>query len=242
MPYELRTTDNAPLRYRSVQNTALWWLSSASDTCSASFDILLLYILRMHASIEHWNKPWPLPFRALSNSVACHRLLLSYIHTHTHTYIHTYIHTHIHTYIHTHTCTVEDSTWYDYDGARLCLRTAATNRPIVHPPGDISIWRAMVVMMPAGYNSWLVNLSSLAVLPAETSGESRRNGRRSENFAYQYLKYLKGSLTCRKILRHGTPDFTSHPKEVVLRIFIALKNPSTRPGFKPWPLVQWQAH
>jgi hypothetical protein len=30
-------------------------------------------------------------------------------------------------------------------------------------------------------------------------------------------------LTCRKILRHGTSGFTSHPKESVLRIFIALK-------------------
>jgi hypothetical protein len=25
----------------------------------------------------------------------------------------------------------------DYDGVRLCLRTAATNVPIVHPPGDM---------------------------------------------------------------------------------------------------------
>jgi hypothetical protein len=24
----------------------------------------------------------------------------------------------------------------DYDGLRLCLRTAATNEPIFHPPGD----------------------------------------------------------------------------------------------------------
>jgi hypothetical protein len=71
---------------------------------------------------------------------------------------------------------------------------------------------------------------ALAVLPPETSGISRRNGRRSDNFAYQYLKYLNGSLTCRKVLRHGTSGFTSHPKEGVLRIFIALKNPSTWQG------------
>jgi hypothetical protein len=49
----------------------------------------------------------------------------------------------------------------------------------------------------------------------------------------QYLWYVKGSLTCRKILRHGTSGFTSYPKEVVLRIFISLKNPSPRPGLKP---------
>jgi hypothetical protein len=51
-----------------------------------------------------------------------------------------------------------------------------------------------------------------------------------------YLRYLKGSSTCRKILRHGTSGFTSHPKEGLLRIFIALKNPSPRPGLNPRPL------
>jgi hypothetical protein len=123
-----------------------------------------------------------------------------------------------------------------YDGVRLCLVTAATNRPIVHPPGDMWAWRAMVMMLPPGDNSWLVHQSSLTVLPAETSGKSRRNGRRSENFAYQYLKYLKGSLKYRKNLRHGTSGCTSHPKEGVLWIFIALTNPSPRPGFNPRPL------
>jgi hypothetical protein len=37
-------------------------------------------------------------------------------------------------------------------------------------------------------------------------------------------------------LRHGTDetdDFTSPPKEVVLRIFITLKNPSSSAGFEP---------
>jgi hypothetical protein len=116
-----------------------------------------------------------------------------------------------------------------------CLITADTNGPIAHPPGDTWAWRAMVMMMPAGDNSWLVH-SSLEVLPAEASGASRRNGRRSENFAYQYLKHLKGSVRCGKILRHGTSGFTSHPKEGVLRIFIVLKNPSPRLGFIPWPL------
>jgi hypothetical protein len=125
----------------------------------------------------------------------------------------------------------------DYDEARLCLRTAATNRPIIYAPGDMRTWRARVMIMPAGNNSWLVHRSSLAVLPADTSKASRRNGRRSKNFAYQYLKYLKRSLTCRKILRHGISGFTSHPTEGVLRIFIALKNPSLRSDMNPWPFV-----
>jgi hypothetical protein len=112
------------------------------------------------------------------------------------------------------------------------------------PPGDTWAWRAMVMMMmmPAGDYSWLVHQSSLSVLPGETSGESRRNGRRSENFAYQYLTQLKGYLTCRKILRHGTSGFTSHPKEGVLRIFIAIKNHGLGRVWTYDPWIQWQAH
>jgi hypothetical protein len=44
-------------------------------------------------------------------------------------------------------------------------------------------------------------------------------------------------LTCRKILRHGADGFTSLPKEVVLRIFIALKYPSSSAGFEPVNLM-----
>jgi hypothetical protein len=43
----------------------------------------------------------------------------------------------------------------------------------------------------------------------------------------------EGFLTCRKILRHGTSGFTSRPKEGVLGIFIALKNPSSLPVLNP---------
>jgi hypothetical protein len=93
-----------------------------------------------------------------------------------------------------------------------------------------------MMMMSAGDNSWLVHQSSLLVLPAETSWVSRMNGRSSENIAYQCLKYLKGSLACRKILRHGPSSLTFHPKEGVLRIFIALENPSPRLGLNPRPL------
>jgi hypothetical protein len=34
-------------------------------------------------------------------------------------------------------------------------------------------------------------------------------------------------------LRHGTDGFTSPPKEVVLRIFVTLKNPSSSARFEP---------
>jgi hypothetical protein len=45
--------------------------------------------------------------------------------------------------------------------------------------------------------------------------------------------YLKSYLTCRKILQHGADGFTSRPKKVMLRIFIALKNTSLSAGFEP---------
>jgi hypothetical protein len=47
------------------------------------------------------------------------------------------------------------------------------------------------------------------------------------------------SIHARKVLlhavnlRHETDGFTSPPKEVVLRIFITLKNPSTSAGIEP---------
>jgi hypothetical protein len=54
------------------------------------------------------------------------------------------------------------------------------------------------------------------------------------NFACKVsLSYSYGSLTCRKILRHGTAGFTFPRKEVVLRIFIAFKNPSSSVGLEP---------
>jgi hypothetical protein len=71
----------------------------------------------------------------------------------------------------------------DCDGLRLTSQNRCHHWPVVHPPGECE-WRAVVAMMPAGDNSWLVYQSSLAVLPAETSRASRRNGRRNENFAY----------------------------------------------------------
>jgi hypothetical protein len=123
----------------------------------------------------------------------------------------------------------------DHDGVRR-LRTMATNGPIVHPLSNMSAWTAMVMKLQTGENSLLVHQISLAVLPAETSGTSRRTGRRSENFAYQYLRYINRPLTCHKILRHGASSFTSHLKEGVLWIFIALKNPLPWSGFNPRPL------
>jgi len=43
-------------------------------------------------------------------------------------------------------------------------------------------------------------------------------------------------------LRHGTDGFTSPPKEGVLRIFFALKNPTASAGFEPANLVTKGQH
>jgi hypothetical protein len=59
----------------------------------------------------------------------------------------------------------------------------------------------------------------------------------NENLVYLSPWDFKRSLTCRNILRHGISGFTSHPKRGVMRIFIALKNPSPWPGSNPRPLV-----
>jgi hypothetical protein len=104
---------------------------------------------------------------------------------------------------------------------------------IVHFPGDMWAWRAMAIMMSAEDNFWLVHQSSLAVLPADTRGAIRRNGRRSENLPISIWNASRDLFTRYKILRHGTSGFSSHPKEDVLRIFIALRNPSPRPALNP---------
>jgi hypothetical protein len=57
---------------------------------------------------------------------------------------------------------------------------------------------------------------------------------RSENFSLQafpsHLQLIV--LACRKVLGYGASGFSSHPKEDVLRIFIALENPSPWAGFE----------
>jgi hypothetical protein len=87
-------------------------------------------------------------------------------------------------------------------------------------------------MMSTEKSSWFIHQSSLAILPAKSSGKSRRIGRRQRWISpcVEFCSYLQVLFTCCKIYGHGACGFTSHPKEGVLRIFIALKNQSPRPG------------
>jgi hypothetical protein len=130
--------------------------------------------------------------------------------------------------------------YIDHVGGIRRLRTAGTNGPIVHP----------LVICDGGEPWWWCRLgktpdsSTRAVSKSHQQrhlGASRRNGRRSENFACQCQRYVKACLTC-QILRHGASGFTSHPKEGVLRILIALKNHCLDRVWTRDPLVQWQAH
>jgi hypothetical protein len=68
-------------------------------------------------------------------------------------------------------------------------------------------------------------------------------GERNENLVYPSPWDIKKSFTCCKILWHGTSGFTSHVKEGVLRIFIALKKIHRLSHARTHNLwVQWQAH
>jgi hypothetical protein len=67
-------------------------------------------------------------------------------------------------------------------------------------------------------------------------------GEGNENSVYPSPWDFKRSLTFRKMLRHGTSGFTSHPKEGVLRIFIALKKSIALAGFESATFVSSGKH
>jgi hypothetical protein len=114
---------------------------------------------------------------------------------------------------------------------------------------DWRLWTAAItglLFIPrvnvSGEPSWWCRLG----IPPDLSTRARwqsyqqrhleRVGGMDDGWEYMYIWYMirTGYFTCRKILWHGT-GFTSHPKEGVLRIFIALKNPSPLPGLNPRP-------
>jgi hypothetical protein len=114
------------------------------------------------------------------------------------------------------------------------LRTAAFTGLLFIP--RVSVSRA-VLMMPAEDNSWLVYQSSLAVLRAETSGASRRNGWRNENCCiFCVFDTSTGLLHAVKSYDTRPPAILNQPKEGVQRIFIALKNSLPWPGLNQRPL------
>jgi hypothetical protein len=120
------------------------------------------------------------------------------------------------------------------DGVRR-LRTAAITRPIVHPPGDVWTWTVMVVTMSAGKTRDSSTRALWQSYQQRHMGADRSNGRKSENFAYYYLRYVSRSVTCRKIL---TTWYLRLPlrRKVCCGLLSPLKNPSPRPCLNPRPL------
>jgi hypothetical protein len=95
-------------------------------------------------------------------------------------------------------------------------------------------WWMMMTTMSAEENSWLVSQSPLANLPAETSGSEYE--KLTKVWVFLSIFHTSTDLLTCKMLRHGTSGFNSHPNECMLRIFIALKNPSPLPGLNPQSL------
>jgi hypothetical protein len=102
--------------------------------------------------------------------------------------------------------------------------------------------RGVITSISTGEN-WFVHQSSLATLSAESFSSKLGDTwlRKWWIWPSKYLSsYFKAIFTCRKIILHGAEGFTSPPKEVVLPIFISLKNRVGRVWIhEPW--VQWKA-
>jgi hypothetical protein len=90
--------------------------------------------------------------------------------------------------------------------------------------------------LPALVSRYLPPCMILFILIGPLEPSSSRSGDLGEkwplNLAYERL-YARKVLLHAVNLQHGTDGFTSPPKEVVLRIFITLKNPSTSAGIEP---------
>jgi hypothetical protein len=97
------------------------------------------------------------------------------------------------------------------------------NGPVVIPAGDMWAWKAIM-----GWSSQLGKSdSSIRALWQSYQqihmGASRRNGRGSENFAYHYLRYYKGSLRCRKSYDVGPQALLPIRRKVCGRFLSPLK-------------------
>jgi hypothetical protein len=109
--------------------------------------------------------------------------------------------------------------------------------PIVHPPGEcVNVSGEPWWWCQLGINP---DLSTRARWQSYQQRYLERMGGMDEGVRIlhiHYLWYVNGSFTWRKILRHGTFPLYFASERKVLRIFIALKNPSPWPGLNPRPL------
>jgi hypothetical protein len=110
---------------------------------------------------------------------------------------------------------------------RLCLRTAAINSPWW--------WWYRLGITP--------DSSTRSLWQSYQQGHLGKVGQWTKEweFCISVSEIPQGTFTCRKTL-HGTYGFTSHPKEGVLRIFIAIKNSIFSAGSEPATLVSSGKH
>jgi hypothetical protein len=98
-----------------------------------------------------------------------------------------------------------------------------------------TFWSTSIVCPRLSSNhSWFIHQSSLTNTAETPSSEWSRQKLSPLILPAKYLCHTpQGSFTCRKILRHEVDGFTFVLKEVVLRIVITLKNPSSSAGLEP---------
>jgi hypothetical protein len=140
-----------------------------------------------------------------------------------------------------HSCDRDCRLYVGYDGVTLTSKNCGLYGFIIH------LWVTAMWTMLWWYRLGLTpNLPTRALwqppvmsdspVSRDVSGASRKIGEWNVSLVYPSSCDFKTSLKCYKILAHGTSGFTSHLKEGVLRIFIALENPSSWPGSNRQPL------
>jgi hypothetical protein len=122
-----------------------------------------------------------------------------------------------------------------YDWVRLKSQNCGLYGAIIHPRVIAmwtKVWWYWLGLIPnlSKRALWQPPILSGGPVSRDISGASRRMDEGNKNLVYLSPWDFKKFLTYRKILWHGTCGFTSHSKEGMLRIFIALKNPSPWPG------------
>jgi hypothetical protein len=116
-----------------------------------------------------------------------------------------------------------------------CLWTAATNRPIVHPQGDIWAWRTVVDDVNWGKLPIHPPERSLAILPAEPSSKKLGGSghRKWWILSMKYFFHTLGVLVLAvKSYNRGPLALLSLQRKVCCRFF-TLKNPLLRLGLYP---------
>jgi hypothetical protein len=120
---------------------------------------------------------------------------------------------------------------------RLHLWTAASNRPIVHPPGDIWVWRTW----------WNDNVDKGKTTDSTTSDiwqQAEGMGERDENLALHNISVhtCKWYFTCCKILWHGASGFIPLQRKACCGFLSPLKIHRLGRVWTREPWVQWQTH